>query len=555
VNVFTVRGVSHARAAWRDELAHRAAALGFPMWQAAPGAGLSPPVAIQGLSRLWFSASAFTRAIERSATFKTLDPTLPPEEIFPGAFLLCVHTPREEASDPVRYALIACVLTPEVLDSEQFMQICQSAQLDAPSTRAALSQIVLPTRTRVERAAMTCRWMASDLAFAASRDAVASSFTNELSSSYETIDLLYTLGRSIGAATPPDEFLTSALREIHATLPVGWIGALFLDVECLPVELRGRDWLWGIDSKARDELQPRLRALVEQQLAANVPPTSHTICDGTLVSPHAGSQVIVQRIAIAGRPAGAIVAGAKYGDDPQVSSFDTQLIQSAAILCGQHADNASLYDMQRRSFLGTLAALTSAIDAKDPYTRGHSERVAHLAQRLSLALGDSLDAAEGIRIAGVVHDVGKIGVPERVLLKAGRLTDEEFEHIKRHPEIGHTILRDIPSLQHALPGVLHHHERWDGRGYPHKLAGEAIPRVARILALADTFDAMSSNRAYRAGLSRDKVLEEIKRCAGSQFDPEMAPVFVTLDFTEYDEMVARAAAQSAYDAGPEAHAA
>jgi putative two-component system response regulator len=130
--------------------------------------------------------------------------------------------------------------------------------------------------------------------------------------------------------------------------------------------------------------------------------------------------------------------------------------------------------------------------------------------------------------------VGKIGVPEAVLTKPGRLTDEEFAQIKLHPGIGYNILKDIPALTGVLPGVLWHHERWDGRGYPDKLAGENIPLIARVLALADTFDAMSSNRSYRPAIVRPKVLEEIHKNAGIQFDPQLAPMFVTLPFDEFD---------------------
>jgi HD-GYP domain-containing protein (c-di-GMP phosphodiesterase class II) len=166
--------------------------------------------------------------------------------------------------------------------------------------------------------------------------------------------------------------------------------------------------------------------------------------------------------------------------------------------------------------------------------------VAHLSCRLAAALGLDEHSAERVRIAGLVHDVGKIGVPEAVLCKTGRLTDEEFALIKTHPEIGHRILKDIPHFDDVLPGVLRHHERWDGKGYPGGLAGEAIPLVARILALADTFDAMSSTRSYRPALPREKVLEDFRRCAGTQFDPALVERFLTLDFVEFDRMVAEA---------------
>jgi HD-GYP domain-containing protein (c-di-GMP phosphodiesterase class II) len=196
---------------------------------------------------------------------------------------------------------------------------------------------------------------------------------------------------------------------------------------------------------------------------------------------------------------------------------------------------------QQALFMGSLRALTAAIDAKDPYTRGHSERVAHVAGALSVALGQGDETAERVRIAGLVHDIGKIGVPETILCKPkpGRLTDEEFEAIKKHPEIGYRILKDVDPFQDLLPGVLHHHERWDGRGYPHKLAGENIPMIARIIGLADTFDAMSSTRSYRPALPRDHVLREIERGAGTQFDPRIVEAFRAVNLAGYDELMRR----------------
>lgn len=182
--------------------------------------------------------------------------------------------------------------------------------------------------------------------------------------------------------------------------------------------------------------------------------------------------------------------------------------------------------------------MTAAIDAKDRYTCGHSARVARLAAQLARRAGADESFAELIHITGLVHDVGKIGVPEAILRKTTRLTPEEFDQVKRHPRIGFDILKDIPALRNTLPGVLHHHERFDGQGYPDGLRGTEIPLLARMLALADTFDAMSSTRSYRPAVSRQQTLEEIARCAGTQFDPDLARLFLELDFGEYERMVA-----------------
>jgi len=214
-------------------------------------------------------------------------------------------------------------------------------------------------------------------------------------------------------------------------------------------------------------------------------------------------------------------------------------VETVSTFAGTLLNTARLYQKQEALYLGIIRAMTSAIDAKDRYTRGHSERVATLARQLALAAGVSGQEAHRIYIAGVLHDVGKIGVPERVLLKPGRLTDDEMDEIRRHPGIGHEILKSLPGLEDILPAVLHHHERWDGEGYPAKLAGGDIPLAARIMAIADTFDAMSSNRAYRPAREREQVLEVIRHCAGSQFDPELAPLILEIDLSEFDRMMAR----------------
>lgn len=234
---------------------------------------------------------------------------------------------------------------------------------------------------------------------------------------------------------------------------------------------------------------------------------------------------------------GLLLAGDKGGSDPELSSYDMQLFEAASKFVASFLQASKLFEEQARTFVGTLRAMTAAIDAKDTYTRGHSDRVAWFSRALALQIGFSEHDAQRVHVAGLVHDVGKIGVPEAVLCKPGRLTEEEFAHIRRHPEIGHGILVGIPQMADVLPGVLHHHERYDGKGYPHGLAGEAIPLQARIIAVADTFDAMSSTRSYRSARTRDVVLAEIARSAGTQLDPRLATAATTMDLSAYDNLM------------------
>lgn len=183
---------------------------------------------------------------------------------------------------------------------------------------------------------------------------------------------------------------------------------------------------------------------------------------------------------------------------------------------------------QRLMFGGTMHALIAAIDAKDPYTRGHSDRVSTFAAMLAEHAKLGVRVVEQARLCGLVHDIGKIGVPESVLRKPGRLTDEEFALIAAHPEIGHEILRDIPQMAAVLPGVLEHHEKWDGTGYPRRLKGEQISQLGRVVCIADSFDAMTSARTYRPARPVSEVLEEIRRCLGTHFDPVLGATFASI---------------------------
>ena len=175
-----------------------------------------------------------------------------------------------------------------------------------------------------------------------------------------------------------------------------------------------------------------------------------------------------------------------------------------------------------------LRVLTGAIEARDPYTRGHSSRVTALAEVVARRLGWSEEKLASLRIGGPLHDIGKLGVSDEVLRKEGRLDDGELAQIREHPKIGARMLLRMAALREAIPYVLYHHERWDGHGYPSGKAGEEIPIEARVLAVADAFDAMTSDRPYRRALSRREALAEVERCAGTQFDPEIARLFLEL---------------------------
>lgn len=211
--------------------------------------------------------------------------------------------------------------------------------------------------------------------------------------------------------------------------------------------------------------------------------------------------------------------------DPEFGSGDVGLLEEAAVLLSTQARNIQLLVQSNQMFLGSLHAMSSAIDARDPYTQGHSKRVARLGFELAKLLSLSEPACQEIYLAGILHDIGKIGIPDAVLLKNGALTDDEFRVIQKHPEIGYRIVERLGQLQFVLPGVLHHHERWDGKGYPHGLAGESIPLMARVLAVADAFDAMTSSRPYRDAMPLQRAVAIISGGSNEQWDGDVVAAF------------------------------
>ena len=181
---------------------------------------------------------------------------------------------------------------------------------------------------------------------------------------------------------------------------------------------------------------------------------------------------------------------------------------------------------QERAYSATIAALCQAVETKDFYTRGHSERVARGSAMIAQEVGMRPSRVEAIRYAGMLHDVGKLGVPTTVLQKCGPLTEEEFAAIQLHPMRGLEIVRQIGFLDEALAGIMHHHERIDGLGYPMGLAGDEIPEFARVIAVADAFDAMTSNRSYRGARSIEEAIADLRKWSGTQFDPALVDAFV-----------------------------
>ncbi|MFZ9880285.1 MAG: HD-GYP domain-containing protein, partial [Phycisphaerales bacterium] len=340
---------------------------------------------------------------------------------------------------------------------------------------------------------------------------------DQLSAAFEELHLLHALSGEMAVGASPTRFVARTLSELRQTIGCRWTALRFTGPGAQLLGLsNGGVIADGIDT---GEARRRLDG-------------THDIGRALVV----GSDLVIAPVRREGEAIGVLAAGERFAGDGAMSNVERTLVETAAGHLAVFLDNARLYRDLDAMFLGSLSALVSAIDAKDPYTRGHSQRVALLSRQIGEAAGLSPRELKDVHIAGLVHDVGKIGVPEHILRKKDRLDDAEFEQIKQHPEIGWRILRDIPQFAPVLGGVRHHHERFDGRGYPHGLAGRDIPLFARIIAIADTFDAMSSTRTYRAARPRAAVLAELRRCAGMQFDPQLLGAFLEVDLSAYDAM-------------------
>ena len=205
---------------------------------------------------------------------------------------------------------------------------------------------------------------------------------------------------------------------------------------------------------------------------------------------------------------------------------DAQLLSTLANQAATVLRLANLYADANELFLDTLKAITTAIDAKDPYTHGHSQRVSDFSVAIAKEMNLPPEVIHHIRIGGLLHDVGKIGIPDGILTKPGRLTEDEFRKMKEHPAIGENIMGQVRMLKNELPALSEHHERFDGSGYPRGLTGEEISLVGRIVATADAFDAITSNRPYRQELSAEEALEILNEARGTHLDPQCVDALI-----------------------------
>lgn len=360
------------------------------------------------------------------------------------------------------------------------------------------------------------------------------SLSAQLSNTYEELSLIYQLSSGMRINRRAGDFFKQACIDVMEVMGVRGLGVALRGDSTQDLEPA----LYGAITLPAATLQKFAGELMQRLQGRSTPLLVNSLAKDKSfgwLSEHAARMLAVP-LQRQDQLLGCMFALDKTGGE--FDTVDSKLLNSIANESAIYLENAMLYEDVRGLMMGLLHSLTSAVDAKDAYTCGHSERVALLSRFLAQQIKLDDHAVERVYMAGLLHDVGKIGVPEAVLQKTGKLTPEEFEEIKKHPAIGARILRDVKQIEDIIPGVLHHHERYDGKGYPAGLAGEAIPLMGRIICLADCFDAMTSSRTYRKALPLEVALTEIQRCSGTQFDPQLTDAFLRISVDQFKELLA-----------------
>lgn len=450
-------------------------------------------------------------------------------DVIPGvkiAAFPCIH------QKDLTGVLLLIAKSPDFKLSEDVVAVCSRLGLDGIWLSQQADHLLGHNSESLNRHTRMVLSMVRDQVRLSTMQTELDALSGQLTNTYEELSLIYQLSSGMRINQSPSEFFKQACLDVMDLIGVRGMGvSLRLEASPQPALLYGAMSLPpGQVQRLADQLMSVLGQRKSPLLINAIKQDSAFKWLGEYAQ-----QLLAVPLMRQDQILGCIFGLDKLTGD--FDSVDSKLLNSIANESAIFLENSILYDDVRSLLMGLMHSLVNAVDAKDTYTCGHSERVALLSRTLAVhaKLGDAF--VERIYMAGLLHDVGKIGVPEAVLQKTGRLTPEEFEQIKKHPEIGARILRDIKQIEDIIPGVLHHHERYDGKGYPARLAGENIPLMGRLICLADCFDAMTSSRTYRRAMPIEAALTEIRRCAGTQFDPALTDVFLSIGTDQFRDLL------------------
>lgn len=501
---------------------------------------------------LWNGGEAFRnglRSFVREQQLRFMDDDRPAEavvEFGPWApDLGLIVAPIRQRTRCVGAVVGGMVMSPQ--PGENFARLCDQCGLDRGLLLRLAAQAGVVPLAEAAGLAGLLRLSVGLLRESETRRDEISVLTGNLEGTYEELSLVYEISARLRLEHPPNVVLEDVAREVLEVSRASAIGFVLND----DAE-HGRAALptGGITTPTTAASGPVRSRII--QIGPGAPDNAHLARLASCLPLHPDqpvSQLVINRVAE--RPelrwAGSwlkhlvvlplwhdrqllgVVLAMNCTDRGDFTSIDVQLLKAVADRLAAFLANQRLYADLADLLMGLLHALVNSIDAKDPYTCGHSERVAYYSRALAAAAGLDPRESDRVYLAGLLHDVGKIGVPDAILSKPGKLTVEEFTAMKKHPEIGARILGRVRQIADLVPGVLYHHERVDGRGYPRRMAGRDIPLLGRIICLADCFDAMTTSRTYRKALPLPVAVAEIRRCSGTQFDPELAELFLGLD--------------------------
>src|SRR3954454_10982325 len=417
---------------------------------------------------------------------------------------------------------------------EDVVRACSRLGIDGIWLQQQADELPSYADEAIQRQARLMLSMVRDQVRLAGMEKELDSLSGQLSNTYEELSLIYQLSSGMKVNRSAGDFFKQACLDVMEVMSVRGMGVVLRGDNFTQVQ---EPMLYGALSLPPGKIHRLADELIIVLEDRKSPLLVHKLAKDKIF--HWLGDYAEQMLAVPLMRQEQVL-GCLFGIDKKSGEFDSvdsKLLNSIANESAIYLENAMLFEDVHGLMMGLLHSLTSAVDAKDAYTCGHSERVALVSRHLALQMGLGDRDVEQIYMAGLLHDVGKIGVPEAVLQKAGKLTNEEFEQIKRHPAIGARILQDVKQIREIIPGVLHHHERYDGKGYPAGLAGHNIPLMGRIICLADYFDAMTSNRTYRRALPLEVALSEIRRCSGTQFDPALAEAFLRIGIDTFRDVL------------------
>jgi HD-GYP domain-containing protein (c-di-GMP phosphodiesterase class II) len=423
------------------------------------------------------------------------------------------------------------------LGSKDLRNLLLSTQpLDAIHQDTALPVYGVPLSHNAIRIGAVTAWISEDMDPASRRrifflawlhlqDLISTGYElNNLSSeivrNYEELALLYNISSRLGTESDLNRIMAIVAEHVQSVLPASNVAILLVDKD--KEEIVSKLALNGKGSPL-----PALRLKLGKGITGQVIATGQPkiVCnvqehDAFVKAPYPITSLLSVPIAMGNNLIGAInVSDKAHG--AEFTTYDQKLVLAIASEAAVALENARLFNEVKDLYFSAVKSLVMAIDAKDPYTHSHSVRVSELSSAIAEVMGFEKRMVEDIKLAALLHDVGKIGVPEHVLLKRDKLTDEEWEEMKQHPLHSVHILDQVKAFEHLSKWVRHEHERYDGKGYPDGLKGEEIPLASRIIAVADAFDAITSDRHYRAHRSDEVALKILQEHAGTQFDPQI----------------------------------